>query len=304
MIQQTVDAILGSYDFGVHYEQPNKQDVKELTDKLLRVLLPEYFKPKYTEKYLNEYLQVTLTEIAISLQKQIDFIDRAEQHEQGETTEQRNSADIVQGFISQLPRVRELLFTDIDAAYEGDPAAYSKSEIVLSYPGLYALTLQRIAHELYLLNVAVIPRMITEYAHSITGIDIHPGATIGKYFFIDHGTGVVIGETTVIGEHVKIYQGVTLGALSTRGGQKLKGEKRHPTIHDYVTIYSGVSILGGETVIGEGVVIGSNTFITKSVPDKTKVSVKNPELLFKNGALPQQEERIDFQQNEFWHYSI
>ena len=139
----------------------------------------------------------------------------------------------------------------------------------------------RIAHELHLLGVPLIPRIMTEHAHSLTGIDIHPGATIGKYFFIDHGTGIVIGETTVIGDNVKIYQGVTLGALSTRGGQMLKNVKRHPTIEDNVTIYSGATILGGETVIGKDVVIGGNSFITSSVLEGTKVSVKQPELNYK-----------------------
>ena len=147
---------------------------------------------------------------------------------------------------------------------------------------MYAITVNRIAHELYLLGVPLIPRMMTEHAHSLTGIDIHPGASIGEYFFIDHGTGVVVGETTVIGKYVKIYQGVTLGALSTRGGQSLRGVKRHPTLEDNVTVYSGASILGGETVIGTGAVIGSNAFITSSVPAQTRVSIKNPELQFKD----------------------
>jgi serine O-acetyltransferase len=151
-------------------------------------------------------------------------------------------------------------------------------EIVLAYPGLLAITIYRIAHELFVLKVPLIPRMMTEYAHSRTGVDIHPGATIGRYFFIDHATGVVIGETSVIGERVKLYQGVTIGALSTRGGQKLKGVKRHPTIEDNVTIYSGASILGGETVIGRNSVIGGNSFITQSIKPNTRVSIKNQEL--------------------------
>ena len=144
--------------------------------------------------------------------------------------------------------------------FDGDPAAYNYNEIILCYPGLLAITTNRIAHELHLLGVPLIPRMMTEHAHSKTGIDIHPGATIGKNFFIDHGTGIVVGETTIIGDNVKVYQGVTIGALSTRGGQKLKGVKRHPTIEDNVIIYAGASILGGETVIGRGAVIGSNAF--------------------------------------------
>ena len=143
---------------------------------------------------------------------------------------------------------------------------YSKDEIIFSYPGLYAIFVNRVAHELYLLGVPLIPRIMTEHAHSLTGIDINPGATIGKYFFIDHGTGIVVGETTVIGDNVKVYQGVTLGAASTRGGRSLNNKKRHPTIENNVTIYSGASILGGDTVIGEGAVIGGNCFITQSIP--------------------------------------
>ncbi len=175
-------------------------------------------------------------------------------------------------FMKKIPTIRSILETDIDAAYEGDPAADSKDEIILSYPGLFAISVYRIAHELHLLNVPMIPRIMTEYAHSVTGIDIHPGADIGKYFFIDHGTGVVIGETTIIGEHVKIYQGVTLGGLSTRGGQSLKGLKRHPTIGNNVTIYSGASILGGDTIIGDDAVIGGNSFLIDSVGKGARVT--------------------------------
>ena len=167
--------------------------------------------------------------------------------------------------------------TDVQAFYDGDPAAYNYNEIILCYPGLMAITTNRIAHELHLLKVPIIPRMMTEHAHSITGIDIHPGATIGKNFFIDHGTGIVVGETTIIGDNVKVYQGVTIGALSTRGGQSLKGVKRHPTIEDDVIIYAGASILGGDTVIGKGAVIGSNAFITSSVDAGARVSMKQQE---------------------------
>ena len=181
-------------------------------------------------------------------------------------------------FLKKIPDVRAMLETDLEAAFQGDPAAKYRDEIILSYPGMFAITVNRLAHELFLLEVPLIPRIMTEYAHSITGIDIHPGATIGKYFFIDHGTGVVVGETTVIGDRVKIYQGVTLGALSTRGGQKLRGVRRHPTIEDDVTIYSGASILGGETVVGKNSVIGSNVFITSSIPADTKVSMKDQDL--------------------------
>jgi serine O-acetyltransferase len=208
---------------------------------------------------------------------------------------------VVYAFLERLPHIRRLLAMDVVAFYEGDPAAFSTDEIIWSYPGLYAVMVSRLAHELYLLDVPLIPRMMTEHAHSLTGIDIHPGATIGHHFFVDHGTGIVVGETTVIGNNVKIYQGVTLGALSTRGGQGLRGVKRHPTIEDNVTIYSGASILGGQTVIGEGVVIGSNAFITTSVQEKTKVSVKNQELQFKTDR-PTQSPALTG--DEYWDFVI
>jgi len=178
-------------------------------------------------------------------------------------------------FLAKLPKIRESLATDVEAAFDGDPAASGKEEIIISYPGIYAISVYRLAHELYLFNIPMLPRIMTEYAHSLTGVDIHPGAQIGNYFFIDHGTGIVIGETTVIGEHVKIYQGVTLGALSTRGGQSLKGKKRHPTVEDNVTIYSGASIFGGDTVIGKNSVLGSNVFVTESVPEDSRLSIND-----------------------------
>ena len=190
--------------------------------------------------------------------------------------------ELCKAFLDRIPAVREMVETDLEAAFEGDPAATGYDEIVLAYPGIYAITVYRLAHELYTLGVPLIPRMMTETAHSITGIDIHPGATIGARFFIDHGTGIVIGQTTIIGEGVKLYQGVTLGGLSTRGGQSLAGAKRHPTIENNVTIYAGATILGGETVIGSGCVIGANAFITRSVPANTTVIMKSPELLMRS----------------------
>jgi len=176
-------------------------------------------------------------------------------------------------FLKKLPNIRASLATDVEATLDGDPAAKDKQEIIISYPGIYAISVYRLAHELELLKIPKLPRIMTEHAHSITGIDIHPGAQIGDYFFIDHGTGIVIGETTVIGKHVKIYQGVTLGALSTKGGKTLNGQKRHPTVEDNVTIYSGASIFGGNTVIGKDSVLGSNVFVTNSVPPGSKLSI-------------------------------
>lgn len=190
--------------------------------------------------------------------------------------------DICRDFLNRIPFVRACVETDMQAAFDGDPAATGYNEIVLAYPGIYAITIYRLAHELYCMDVPLLPRMMTEMAHSTTGIDIHPGATIGSHFFIDHGTGIVIGQTTIIGEHVKLYQGVTLGGLSTKGGQSLSGVRRHPTIEDGVTIYAGATILGGETVIGKGSVIGANAFITRSIPANTTVIMKSPELLLRS----------------------
>ena len=173
-------------------------------------------------------------------------------------------------FIAKRTLFRETLLKDAKAGFDGDPAAHSIDEVILAYPGFLAILVYRLAHALYEENIPLLPRLMSEYAHSKTGIDIHPGATIGEYFFIDHGTGLVIGETVHIGAHVKLYQGVTLGALSTRKGQGLAGKKRHPTIEDNVTIYAGATILGGETVIGKNAVVGGNTFIMESVAPNSK----------------------------------
>jgi serine O-acetyltransferase len=190
-------------------------------------------------------------------------------------------------FLARVPRLRKRLSLDVQAAYDGDPAAKSFDEIISSYPGLHAVAIYRIAHELHRLSVPLIPRMMTEYAHGITGIDIHPGAKIGDSFFIDHGTGVVIGETTIIGKNVKLYQGVTLGALSfpkDETGKVIRNTKRHPTIEDDVVIYSGATILGGETAIGRGSVIGGNVWITHSIPPYTKVTLETPKMIYQEAA--------------------
>jgi serine O-acetyltransferase len=186
--------------------------------------------------------------------------------------------------VESIPQIRTLLATDVRAAFEGDPAAKSYDEIVFSYPGVFAIMVYRCAHQLHEQQVPLLPRIMTEYAHSFTGIDIHPGAEIGESFFIDHGTGVVIGETTVIGKNVRLYQGVTLGALSLPkdAGKRLRGKKRHPTIEDDVIIYAGATILGGDTVIGARSVIGGNVWITESVPPDTKVFLERPGLVMRS----------------------
>lgn len=267
------------------YNQPDKKAVIDIVGKLLKILYPGYYSDKVYKIYsLKNNMSATIEDVIFHLNKQIMIVLKycGTYPEYTDCELDEKAKNITFDFMEKIPQIRAYLDTDIQAAYEGDPAAGSKDEVILSYPGLYAISVYRVAHELTLLGVPMIPRIMTEYAHSVTGIDIHPGATIGKYFFIDHGTGIVIGETTIIGEHVKVYQGVTLGGLSTKGGQKLKGVKRHPTIGDHVTIYSGSSILGGDTVIEENVVVGGNAFITKSIGKDTKVSVKEQELQFKS----------------------
>jgi len=258
-------------------EYPLKSCVIEIAKKLQQALFPGYFEDCRQGSTVSEHrMGFLLEEISGDLATQTGFALRHTPKYEGATEAEigRASAEIASRFVARLPTVKECLQTDIEAAYEGDPAAFSRAEIVISYPGIYAVMVYRLAHELYSMEVPIIPRIMSEHAHSVTGIDINPGATIGGYFFMDHGTGIVIGETTLIGERVKIYQGVTLGALSTRGGQKLRDSKRHPTLEDDVTVYSGSSILGGDTVIGRGSVIGGNMFITRSLPPNTRVSQK------------------------------
>lgn len=308
-VNNILDSILDDYKKGRAvdkmdiYNQPDKTEIMNILDSLFSIVYPGFFRDKTHKIYNIEHTVSTMIEdVMFHLNKQIMVVLKYTKTfpENEETKIEEFSQNACVSFLKTIPKVREYLETDLQAFYDGDPAARSKDEIIFSYPGLYAVTVYRLAHELFLLNVPLIPRMMTEQAHSKTGIDIHPGATIGKYFFIDHGTGIVIGETTIIGEHVKLYQGVTLGALSTKGGQKLRDVRRHPTIKDNVTIYSGASILGGETVIEEGVVVGGNSFITKSVSKGTKVSVKNQELVYHSDdeSLHQSEN------DESWFYII
>lgn len=240
---------------------------------LRKIMFPGYFGDIDMTNGLPEYfVGDNLVKLGAALTRQVE---KALVYSKKDVSQ---AEKISREFIEALPRLQGLLLKDVQAGFDGDPAAKSKEEVIFSYPGLYAIYVYRLAHELYIRDVPFIPRIMTEYAHSRTGIDINSGARIGEYFFIDHGTGVVVGETTTIGNHVKLYQGVTLGALSTRKGQELRDKKRHPTIEDNVTIYANSTILGGETVIGHDSVISGNAFIVESVPAGTKVSVKNPEL--------------------------
>jgi serine O-acetyltransferase len=265
--------------------QINKEIIIRVLEKLRWLVFPGFFTQKPLKSDNIEYrIGELLEDVDYNLQSQIRRAFRQADPNQSFSAK---AISATEAFLEKLPSIRALLATDVEAAYEGDPAAFNREEIILSYPGIFAIMVNRLAHELYLLGVPLIPRMMTEHAHSLTGIDIHPGASLGHHLFIDHGTGIVIGETVVIGNFVKIYHGVTIGALSTRGGHLLGGVKRHPTIENHVTIYSGASILGGSTVVGEGVVIGSNAFITKSIPEKTKVSVKNTDLQFMTDKKPE-----------------
>lgn len=284
-IESIVDGILLDYGNGRTidrldpFQQPDKEVVIDMIGKLIRIVYPGYSRDKSYRIYNARHnLSMLIEDVMYNLNKQIAIVLRPRL---GEEEASRCAQEISIAFFRAIPDVRSVAQTDVEAFFEGDPAAYSSDEIIFCYPGLFAVTVYRLAHVLYTLEVPMLPRMMTEHAHSITGIDINPGATIGNYFFIDHGTGIVVGETTRIGDHVKIYQGVTLGALTTRGGQSLRGKRRHPTIEDNVTIYAGASILGGGTVIGRDCVIGSNVFITHSIPPCTTVSVKSQELQYK-----------------------
>ena len=284
-IEGIVDNILEDYRNGRDidkldpFQHPDKEIIIDMIGKLLRIVYPGSSRDRSYRIYNARHnLSMLIEDVMYNLNKQITIVLRGTMEE---SEAQAKAQELSLEFFRAIPSIRAIAQTDVEAFYEGDPAAFSVDEIIFCYPGLFAITVYRLAHVLYTLDVPMLPRIMTEHAHSVTGIDINPGATIGKYFFIDHGTGIVVGETTVIGDHVKVYQGVTLGALTTRGGQSLRGKKRHPTIEDNVTIYAGASILGGGTVIGRDSVIGSNVFITHSIPACTTVSVKSQELQFK-----------------------
>ena len=303
-IAHLVDTILEDYQCGRDIDKmsqlrrPDKDAVIDIIEKLRKIIFPGYFKDKNYQMYNQKHnLSLLMEDVMFHLNQQISLAYQG--IGQSEADAQAKAEEVSLEFFRQIPSIRALVQTDLQAAYDGDPAATDISEIIFAYPGLYAITVYRLAHILYTLQVPMLPRIMTEHAHSITGIDIHPGATVGKFFFIDHGTGIVIGETTVIGENVKIYQGVTLGALSTRGGQSLRGKRRHPTIEDNVTIYAGASVLGGDTIIGRDCVIGSNAFITQSIPPCTTVTIKSQQLQMKtrSGCCPEGKEAFRSSQN-------
>ena len=290
-IENVVDTILRDYqqDRSIDkmdlFRHPDKDVIIDVVAKLLQIIYPGYFRDKRLRIYTARHnLSMLMEDVIYNLNKQITLVlETSMAPDKAQEEAQRISLE----FFNRIPAIRALAQTDLEAAFDGDPAATSHDEIIFCYPGLFAITVYRLAHELDGLNVPMIPRIMTEYAHSLTGIDIHPGASIGDHFFIDHGTGIVIGETTVIGKYVKIYQGVTLGGLSTRGGQNLRGKKRHPTIEDNVTIYAGASILGGDTVVGRNSVVGANAFITSSIPPCSTVTNQEQSLRISHRNCPE-----------------
>lgn len=266
---------------------PNRNEIIYLIKLFRKVLFPGYFDDDdlnntYQEYFIGDTLSKAYDILLRQTKAAFKYINKGDMEEKVIDSQAK---EICKRFFGKLPAIQRMLLKDVEAGFEGDPAAKSREEVIFSYPCLLAISVYRLAHELYVENVPFIPRIMTEYAHNKTGIDINAGAVIGEYFFIDHGTGVVIGETTIIGDNVKLYQGVTLGALSTRGGQSLANVKRHPTIEDNVTIYANSTILGGETVIGRDSVLAGNSFIVESVPPYTKVSVKTPELTFRGAII-------------------
>ena len=266
---------------------PSKATIIEILEGIREVLFPGYYtNVELCWENVQYFIGSKIDELFTKLRSEVCKSIRHECKEAGHVCiecQDKAEKSTVE-FFAKIPRLRELLADDVQAAYDGDPAAKGLDEIIFSYPGILAVTTYRIAHELHIEGVPLLPRIMTEYAHGITGIDIHPGAAIGRSFFIDHGTGVVIGETTEIGDRVKLYQGVTLGALSfpkDSTGALVRGRKRHPTIEDDVTIYSGATILGGDTIIGKGSVIGGNVWLVESVPPGTRVTIEDPQLVYK-----------------------
>lgn len=270
------------FDLSLGDRVPNRNMIISIIEDLRKITFPGFFGSEnmaYVSK--ESFAGNTLAIIYEKLFKQIKVVLQYDNRESDYGRLCDEAERLTLEFIGRIPDIQGMLLKDVEAEFYGDPAAKNKEDIILSYPGLYAIFVYRYAHILYEMDVPYIPRIMTEYAHSETGIDINPGASIGEYFCIDHGTGIVIGETTSIGSHVKIYQGVTLGALSTRKGQELSGVKRHPTIEDNVVIYSNTTILGGETVVGENSVVAGNTFVTTSIPANTKAYSLQPELEMK-----------------------
>lgn len=294
-LHDVIDEIKGTYDSSEEIfftdperRMPSRNAVIDILKDIRNIMFPGYFTDgAQTSVDASYFIGNTVLRVEEKLGRQVRLALHFRDGEKMSTAQiAERSSEVCAAMLCKLPSIQKLLYKDVQAAFDGDPAAQSKEEIIYSYPGFFAIWVYRVAHELYQLDVPLIPRIMTEYAHSRTGVDINAGATVGEYFFIDHATGVVIGETTTIGDHVKIYQGVTLGALSTRGGQRLAGVKRHPTIEDNVTIYANACVLGGETIVGSNSVIGGSSFVTESVPPHSRVSLKNQEVSVRRSEGP------------------
>jgi serine O-acetyltransferase len=278
-VTQLTDSLVASYARvgGINHldgkNLPSKTAITGITIDLLRLVFPGFFDEKPVHS--SEIKVETASLMDSVLGRLEDEVAKSLEYNPPPELPKKDLRPIARTwtleFLASLPRVREMLQTDTEAAFSGDPAALSKEEVIVAYPFIEAIAVQRLAHELYLKNISLIPRIMTEWAHGRTGMDLHPGAEIGTHFFVDHCTGTVIGETSVIGNHVKMYQGVGLVARSLSAGQALRGTKRHPTIEDRVTIYAGATIMGGDTVVGEGSTIGANVFLTSSVPPHSLV---------------------------------
>jgi serine O-acetyltransferase len=301
-LEQLVAEIVGTYqgDLGINFidatNLPVRDKILEIIDMLFEVLFPGFTGKRAVTKSNVNFVVIDVlchiyTELSTQIERALKYRCRLENCTTGGCHKMADDATV--HLLTHLPHIREMLKGDVKAAFDGDPAAKSPEEIVISYPCIIAIAIYRIAHELFIKEVPLIPRIMTECAHTRTGIDIHPGATIGKNFFIDHGTGVVIGETSIIGDNVKIYQGTTLGALSFQKdaqGRIVKGGKRHPTIEDNVTIYAEATILGDIT-IGKGAVIGGNVWIKESVPPGVTVITTNAELIYKKHSAKKSDKR-------------
>ena len=298
-VTQLTDQLIASYARvgGINHldgkNLPSKQAITEITIDLMRLVFPGYF---------DEHL-VHSSELKVETATLLDSIWGRLEDEICKSLEYAPPTEVPKGgirplahqitgeLLARLPHIRELLQTDVEAAYNGDPAALSKEEVIVAYPFVETIAVQRIAHELYLKQVPLIPRIMSEWAHTRTGMDLHPGAQIGPYFFVDHCTGTVVGETSLLGSHVKMYQGVGLVARSLAGGQALRGQKRHPTIEDHVTIYAGATIMGGDTVVGAGSTVGANVFLTHSVPAQSLVLSEEVQVR----VMSKQDRALDYQ---------
>jgi len=271
---------------------PDRREIVHIIRLLLELIYPGFYgRQDLNEHNLAYHVGELLPRVGVRLHRQIHCClcyKEGTTRDQGGGLRER-AAELTLAFLERIPEIRERLAEDVQAAYDGDPAALNTDEVILSYPGVLAITIYRLAHELHEMGIPLMPRMMTEYAHAATGVDIHPGAKIGRAFFIDHATGVVIGETAEIGNNVKLYQGVTLGALSfpkDERGRLIRGYKRHPTVRDRVTIYANATVLGGETELGEDSVVGASAFLTRSVPAGCTAGAEQPEVRIRNKAKP------------------